>query len=466
MTGINIKQLFALILMLMLSGCYGEITGLDLAGQPTGTNPNDYDSTAPGFDQACYGEGIATPDEECTVSADCNSPLVCVQGQCLPTMGEGIYCDPLDGKTCPNPNDVCAAGLCTTLPDQCRTSAECPTDYRCARIENIQVTADDKGMRCKPARESTQCSDTSGGPNLVGTWKMTNQMNLLEGVEGIAGQLLKLGEKTRDAIQGTWGGSFIEQIGAAFLSSVIQSYVPQWATDFAGRVGDIANTLENAVVESTVKVDATDCKGTYRGTQTWDAVVVTMRGVEVRIKPEEIPNVERVRGDDMFSLRYHCGQLYFDRHRISTQIRGLTTYLLDHATKAATGDDTKTFKQGVKDVVDCGGLGGRAKDYYKRDVAYDGNGCPNPVSNLGGSLACEGIAEGIRKAVKGACEAAVGAGTTVLIGKLDAELTESAEINLQGVATSVRDYSISNGMWNGSMESGSFSGSFEMTKSN
>lgn len=482
-------------MLLLVAGCFGDITGWD--GDSAGTRPGQYNPTELGTREACFEEK-SSPDlrESCTVSQDCRSPLVCVVGQCVAARDEQVTCNPLDSVDCPDPGQVCAAGICTTMPNSCDTSQDCPTDFIC-----------DSGQCIHSRGDSFQCTDPFGdGPDLTGNWDMVSTLNLQDGLPEAVASIVSFADKINDLINfGHLGDSdrgLFEDILLVFAADFIKDFLPEDIGDFINVVGQFGDLLSEVTIQAKLNVRESDCKGTYRAKQQFESIVVSLRNGGRDIIDDEIPFVgedfqpksddneslgDAIAVDREFSLRYHCGQLYFDRQDIGVALGGIAKKILDFAVKTYFKDQQNSSEipdpilhapttiQGLATkLMNCEAVGNKFRNYLQVNghcpltdgvsflaeaVGVD----PEDTEFAERALCAKEQNEWGEKAAD-LCESFSEALVDAVLGEIDDKISEAASVSLQGVATTVRDSRIENGQWNGSTKNSNFEGSFRMEK--
>jgi hypothetical protein len=427
----RMRLLPALLLLSIASsvpGCaaIGDAPGFDEGGgsQPPGSGPNDPGS-GPGDPAVCLGDG--TTGGVCDVTADCNAPLICLDGACVGPRDPSITCDVLDGVSCSGAGEVCVAGACVVKPGSCDSVDQCPIGYLC------------QGGQCLPERDGEACADTGPGPDLSGQWRADSVLHLRDGLPSVVASLLSTAQKVRDITLGNVNfglPSLVNFFINSIVSSVVRDYVPQWAVNLAVVLGDLGDILDDMRVESTITLTGQPCAGVYRGTERWDFITFRFRGQELRVPPDRLPGVSQIIPDE-FSATYSCGRLYIDRHRIRESLSGVLRFLLDNVTNAVTG--RPNLEAALSDIVDCWGVAVTLDNYLYSVCSY----CP--------------IITGL---VNTACNGLKATAINEMSQRIDAAAVSMSLVKRKGIANVAGDRDLSGGVWYGSLAGGDFPGSF------
>ncbi len=410
------------------SACTGTITD---GGGPGGNGPGDGpgDKTPEQQEEEqllCIGDGQA--GGACEVSADCDAPQIChTSGVCVGPKDPAYACDTIEGIGCLEAGEECINGLCIAAPGACSTLDDCPNGFVC-----------DAGQ-CSPERDGTVCSDPGPGPALAGTYKVESVLRLRDGLPDVVDKILDTSEKARDIVNGNLDlglNSAVEFLIGGIVAGVIRQYVPPYGIDIVNALATMSDVLNTMGVEGTLTLEGQACDGNYRGSHKWDFVKVTLQGVEMRIKPEQLPGVTEVLPED-FSARYHCGDLLIDRHRIRGTLGQLVRWVLDTGTQAITGQPNVETALGA--IVDCPAVG----------------------NTLAGACSLCGALSGI---ATGACQAFVQVGVAQVGQAIDDAAVKLSVLKLKAVIPVNQDGSLGAGTWYGSLVGGDFKGTLAATK--
>jgi hypothetical protein len=348
---------------------------------------------------------------------------------CIGPANPDHRCDPIEGSTCPNEGEVCAANTCVIKPGSCTSHAECPVGYLCS------------GGQCLPERDGEACADPTSGPDLNGTYRVSSVLHLRDGLPGVVDKILGVTEDLRDIAQGKIDldlPSVVEFVIGGIVSGVIRAYIPPWAIDLVTALGDVSDMLDDMQVDSVMTLTGTPCSGAYRVNERWEWIRFEYQGREMRFRPDQLPNGVEVEPSE-FSARYSCGNLYFDEHRIKDQLNHLIRYLLDTMAYAVTG--YPTVEQAVAGMIDCWGIGYELDSYVAGSCSY----CPSVA----------GIAAG-------ACEGLVFAAVSKMGEEIDKATVKLSLIKRKGSVVVNQGPAFDDGRWYGSLAGGDFPGEFTM----
>ena len=410
------------------SACTGTITDGGFADDNgPGEGPGDKTPEEQEEEQAlCIGDGQA--GGACEVTADCAAPQIChTSGVCVGPKDPAYSCDSIEGIGCLEAGEECINGLCIAAPGACETLDDCPNGFLC-----------DAGQ-CTPERDGTICSDPGPGPALAGSYKVESVLRLRDGLPDVVDKILDTSEKARDIVNGDLDlglNSTIEFLIGGIVAGVIRQYVPPYGIDIVNALATMSDVLNTMGVEGTLTLEGQACDGNYRGSHKWDFVKVTLQGVEMRIKPEQLPGVSEVLPED-FSARYHCGDLLIDRHRIRGTLGQLVRWVLDTGTQAITGHPN--VETALGDIVDCPAVG----------------------NTLASACSICGVLSGV---ATGACQGFVQVGVAQVGQAIDEAAVKLALLKLKAVVPVNQDGTLGAGTWYGSLVGGDFKGTLAATK--
>ena len=411
------------------SACTGTITDGGIVDEGPG-GPDDKTPEEQEEEKAlCVGDGQA--GGACEVTADCDAPQIChTSGVCVGPKDAAYTCDPIEGIDCLEAGEECVNGLCIAAPGACETLDDCPNGFLC-----------DAGQ-CSPERDGTVCSDPGSGPALAGTYKVESVLQLRDGLPDVVDKILDTSAKARDIVNGDLDvglSGLVEDVVGFLVAGIIRQYVPAYGIDIVNALGTMSDVLNTMGVEGTLTLDGQACDGNYRGSHKWDWVKVTLQGVEMRIKPEQLPGVSEVLPED-FSARYHCGDLLIDRHRIRGTLGELVRWVLDTGTQAVSGHPN--IETALGGIVNCPAVGNSID-----------SACTVP-------FVCGAIAGGVTLA----CEGFKQAGIAKVKEAIDEAAVKLSVLKLKAVVPVNADGSLGAGTWYGSLVGGDFLGTMQATK--
>jgi len=415
----------ALVPLIACAPGLGGEGGDDDTSMPDPSDDDPNDPNDPNDDPSvCLGDGGS--GGACTVTDDCSAPLVCLDGVCVGPSDPNLRCDPVEGNFCQGEGEECVAGVCVVTPGTCSTTAECPVGYLCT-----------DGV-CEPDRDGEACADPGPGPELTGTWNMTSNLHLREGLPGLVDGLLDVSELFRDFIQGDadFGlPSFIQTVLNAVIADLINQNVPSWAQDLVLALAGVSDVLDTMQVQSTMLLDGQSCDATYRGSSTWNLISFEYDGQMITAAPDTIPEIGAVEPED-FGARYYCGDLYIDRHRIHNTLSGLVRWLINTVVEVATGYPTP--ESAIDAAIDCSAIAVALNNAYQS------------LTGLGG----------ITGTVEAACTGLESQLLTELQQLIDDAAVQLSVVSLQGVGKVANDSRLDPGTWYGSVVGGDFPGDF------
>jgi len=402
------RTTLALLLAAVVGACAPAAIG---DGNPGGSDdPGGMDDPSqPGPDEPdpalCEGDG--TDGSVCEVTADCDSPTVCVNGFCVGPQDPEFRCDPVEGIFCAGEGEVCVAGVCVVDPGV-------PGDGECAQ--------------------------PGPGPDLTGTWRMNSTLHLREGLPGLAAGFLDVSELLASFITGDIDLGLpapVEALIGALVADIIDEYVPNWAQELILILAGFSDVLDDLQVDHTVWLDGLPCDANYRGSSHWNWVTFEYRGTVITRRPEDIPEMGPVEPED-FGARYSCGQLYIDRHRIHNALSGLIRWVLDTMVEIATG--YPTVESALDAAINCAAIADGINDAW-----HSACGCSTDISP-GVEAACTGFKSDMISEL------------TTLIDEATIELSV---VSLQGIATIPDNGNqMLDGSWYGELVSRDFPGEF------
>ena len=415
----------ALLSVTVMTGapaCTGTITDGGFADPGNGGGGGGGPSTPEEEEQLalCIGDGEA--GGTCEVSADCASPMVCLNNTCVGPQDPSYTCDPIEGVDCLQDGESCVNGLCVATPGACETLDDCPTGFLC------------EAGQCTPSRDGAACADPGPGPALAGTYQVDSVLHLRDGLPGIVDGLLDVSEKARDIVNGNLDlglPSVVEFVVGGLVAGIVRQYVPAYGIDIVNALATMSDVLDTMGVEGTLTLDGEACDGNYRGRHNWDFVTFDMNGVQMRVKPSDLPGVDDVLPED-FAARYHCGDLLIDKHRINNTMGTLVRWLLDTAAQAISG--YPTMEQALGSIVDCNAVG-------------------QTISSAAG-INVTGLAAG-------ACQGLVNVGVAKIGQMIDEAAVKMSLIKLSAVIPVNSDGTMNQGVWYGSLVGGDFLGTLD-----
>lgn len=419
-------------LLIALAGCTASIGDMG-DGADFGNGGGGVGGNGGKDDPLCLADGNS--GSECEVAADCDAPLVCLDGICVGPLNPEYTCSTIEGKGCEGVDEVCVANVCVKNPGACTVHDDCPLGYLC-----------DNAGQCQPERDGTVCANPGPGPDLTGTYSMNSVLHLREGLPSIVDKLLDVSEDLRDIVNGKIDldlPSAVEFVIGGIVAGVIRSYVPGWAINLVTALGDMSNMLDTMYIEGTLKIAGQACSGSYRVKEEWSWIRFDYRGQEMRFRPDNLPGVPGGSSlePDEYSALYSCGVLYLDRHRVQDTMSGLIRFLVDTVVEASTG--YPNLETALANFVDCWGIG----YYLDSQVASACSFCPSVA----------GVAAG-------ACQGFVSAAANKAGQELDKAAVEMALIKIKGTLTVTKDAVLSDGRWYGSLAGGDFPGEFTLQK--
>jgi hypothetical protein len=418
-------------------GCTASIgdMGDGPGGNIGGAGPGGEFPEADEEDPLCASASDGSAGSQCSVAADCEPPLVCLDGACVGPRNPDSSCSIVEGTGCDGANEVCVANVCVQNPGSCSVHDDCPLGYLC-----------DGSGQCQPDRDGEACADPGPGPNLTGTYALNSTLHLRDGLPGVVDGILDVSEDLRDIVNGDIDlglPSAVEFVIGGIVAGIIRSYVPPYAINLVEALGDMSDMLDTMTIEGTLQIQGQACSGTYRIKEEWQWISFTFRGQELRFRPDNLPGVPGGSSlePDEYQALYSCGVLYLDRHRVQDTMAGLIRFLVDTVVEAATG--YPNLETALSGFVDCTSIG------YALDnqVAGACSFCPSVAGLAAG--ACQGFVN----------TAAVKAGQ-----EIDEAAVEMSLIKVKGTAAIAEDGTISDGRWYGSLLGGDFPGEFSLQR--
>jgi len=415
-----LTALLAFTVVTGTSACTGTITDGGFADPGNGGGGGGGGPTTPEEEEEvalCIGDGGA--GGTCEVSADCGAPMVCLNNTCVGPKDPSYTCDPIEGIDCLQAGESCINGLCVATPGACETLDDCPNGYAC-----------DAGQ-CTPERDGTVCSDPGPGPALAGTYKTDSVLHLRDALPGVVGDILDVSEKARDIVNGNLDlglPSVVEFIVGGLVAGIVRQYVPGYGIDIVNALATMSDVLDTMRVEGTLTLDGQACDGNYRGRHNWDFVTFNMNGIDMRVKPNDLPGIDNVEPED-FGARYYCGDLLIDKHRIKNTMGTLVRWMLDTAAQAISG--FPTMEAALGSIVDCNAVG-------------------QTISSAAG-INVTGLASG-------ACQGLVNVGVAKIGQAIDNAAVKMSLLKLRAIVPVNSDGTMGAGIWYGSLVGGDFRG--------
>lgn len=415
----------ALLSVTVMAGapaCTGTITDGGFADPGNGGGDPGSDRTPEEEEEElalCIGDGEA--GGTCEVTADCDSPMVCLNNTCVGPQDPAYTCDPIEGIDCLQSGESCINGLCVAAPGACETLDDCPNGFTC------------EAGQCTPQRDGSACADPGPGPALAGSYEVNSVLHLRDGLPGVVDGILDVSETARDIVNGDLDLGLpgaVEFIVGGLVAGIVRQYVPAYGIDIVNALATMSDVLDTMHVEGTLELEGEACDGNYRGRHTWNFVTFELNGFEMRVRPEDLPGVDDVLPED-FAARYHCGDLLIDKHRIQNTMGTLVRWLLDTTAQAVSG--YPTMEQALVSIVDCQAVG-------------------QTISNAAG-INVTGLAAG-------ACQGFVTAGANKLTQMIDEAAVKMSLIKLSAVIPVSSDGTLNDGVWYGSLAGGDFLGTF------
>ncbi len=421
LSAIILTALLSVTVMTGAPACTGTITDGGFANPDNGGG--DDEPRTPEEDEEelalCIGDGAA--GGTCEVTADCDSPMVCLNNTCVGPQDPSYTCDPIEGIDCLQTGESCINGLCVVTPGACETLDDCPNGFTC------------EAGTCTPERDGTACADPGPGPALAGTYKVDSVLHLRDGLPGVVDGILDVSEKARDIVNGDIDlglGGVVNTILGGAIAGIIRQFVPPYGIDIVEGLATISDVLDTMRVEGTMELEGEACDGNYRGRHNWDFVTFNMNGIDLRVRPNDLPGVDDVVPED-FAARYHCGDLLIDKHRIQNSMGGLIRWLLDTAAEAITGEPGISMEQALAGIVDCQGVG-------------------QALTNASGV--------NVTDLAAGACQGLVQVAALKVGQMIDEASIAMSLIKLSAVVPVNSDGTMEEGVWYGSLAGGDFLG--------
>lgn len=324
---------------------------------------------APWFVSACESDALAPASDyegsECLKTGDCGDETFTLDA------GGGGVTDPPDSGQVTPPFD---GGL---------------------DDNGNNVPPPDSGMVGEPPDSGVVMPPPSAFLDLNGTWNTRYNFDLsayLFGISNIADEISFID----NALNGFIDTGFPPLDN--FIISIVQQFVPPWVTDVVG-VLNTAATLFDVVqanggrmtIVQDAPLDPHAADTALHGTETWSEIVLWIvdqcpRGrqdpnwpacaeyhVPVTHNPQSVGPVEILVEIKPFNGTLNAGipeaDFVFRDREIDMEMQKLILLAIDTAIRIAT--QFNTLREALGNVVDCGGLGDRARDFAQNNLGFN-----------------------------------------------------------------------------------------------